>query len=97
MNPVFGLDFSAVDEIHRRLLEARNDGAAVLLVSEDLDELIELSDRVLVMSDGALVYETGSPGRDRTEIGHRMGGGGSHGAAPQPVGAAAPAVEGSPA
>jgi ABC-type uncharacterized transport system ATPase subunit len=97
MNPVFGLDFSAVDEIHRRLLEARNDGAAVLLVSEDLDELIELSDRVLVMSDGALVYETASPGRDRTEIGHRMGGGGGHGHAVQPARVAAPAVEGSPA
>lgn len=78
MNPVFGLDFAAVDEIHRRLLEARNGGAAVLLVSEDLDELVELSDRVLVMSDGALVYETASPADDRTEIGHRMGGG-AHG------------------
>ena len=74
MNPVFGLDFSAVDEIHRRLLDARNDGAAVLLVSEDLDELIELSDRVVVMSDGALVYETACAAEDRAEIGRRMGG-----------------------
>jgi simple sugar transport system ATP-binding protein len=82
MNPVFGLDFSAVDEIHRRLLEARNDGAAVLLVSEDLDEL---SDRVLVMSDGVLVFETAAPATDRTEIGHRMGGGGGHGDAPAPA------------
>jgi simple sugar transport system ATP-binding protein len=85
MNPVFGLDFSAVDEIHRRLLEARNDGAAVLLVSEDLDELIELSDRVLVMSDGVLVFETAAPATDRTEIGHRMGGGGGHGDEPAPA------------
>ena len=74
MNPVFGLDFAAVDEIHRRLLEARNGGAAVLLVSEDLDELIELSDRVVVMSEGALVYETSSGAADRAEIGRRMGG-----------------------
>ena len=74
MNPVFGLDFAAVDEIHRRLLEARNEGAAVLLVSEDLDELIELSDRVLVMSEGMLVYETASAAEDRAEIGRRMGG-----------------------
>jgi simple sugar transport system ATP-binding protein len=57
------------------LQAARTRGAAVLLVSEDLDELVELSDRVLVMSDGALVYETASPADDRTEIGHRMGGG----------------------
>jgi general nucleoside transport system ATP-binding protein len=74
MNPVFGLDFAAVDEIHRRLLEARNGGAAVLLVSEDLDELIELSDRVAVMSEGALVYETSNAATDRAEIGRRMGG-----------------------
>jgi simple sugar transport system ATP-binding protein len=74
MNPVFGLDFAAVDEIHRRLLEARNGGAAVLLVSEDLDELIELSDRVAVMSEGALVYETANAATDRAEIGRRMGG-----------------------
>jgi len=81
MNPVFGLDFAAVDEIHRRLLEARNDGAAVLLVSEDLDELIELSDRVAVMSEGAIVYETSRAADDRGEIGRRMGGAHDHDAA----------------
>ncbi len=42
-NPVFGLDFAAVAEIHDRILAARNGGAAVLLVSEDLDEMLELS------------------------------------------------------
>jgi hypothetical protein len=57
-NPVFGLDFAAVAEIHDRLLAARNGGAAVLLVSEDLDELLELSDRIVVMSDGRIVHET---------------------------------------
>ena len=41
-NPVFGLDFAAVAEIHDRILAARNYGAAVLLVSEDLDELLAL-------------------------------------------------------
>jgi simple sugar transport system ATP-binding protein len=79
MNPVFGLDFAAVDEIHRRLLEARNQGAAILLLSEDLDELIELSDRLMVMSEGALVYETSTPSDDRAEIGRRMGGASTHG------------------
>jgi simple sugar transport system ATP-binding protein len=85
MNPVFGLDFAAVDEIHRRLLEARNGGAAVLLVSEDLDELIELSDRIVVMSNGAIVYETARAAEDRAEIGRRMGGvqDASHGARPE--------------
>ncbi|TGQ45943.1 MULTISPECIES: ABC transporter ATP-binding protein [unclassified Mesorhizobium] len=57
-NPCFGLDFSAVAEIRARIMRARNTGAAVLLISEDLDELLELSDRIFVMSDGALVYET---------------------------------------
>ncbi|TPN05835.1 ABC transporter ATP-binding protein [Mesorhizobium sp. B2-3-3] len=57
-NPCFGLDFSAVAEIRARIMRARNSGAAVLLMSEDLDELLELSDRIFVMSDGALVYET---------------------------------------
>ncbi len=56
-NPVFGLDFAAVAEIHDRIVAARNDGAAVLLVSEDLDELLELSDRIVVISEGKLVYE----------------------------------------
>ena len=57
-NPVFGLDFAAVAEIHSRLLEVRARGGAVLLVSEDLDELLELADRIVVMSEGRIVYET---------------------------------------
>jgi simple sugar transport system ATP-binding protein len=93
MNPVFGLDFAAVDEIHKRLLEARNGGAAVLLVSEDLDELIELSDRVAVMSEGLVVYQTDQAARDRAEIGRRMGG--AH--EPVPEAAAAAALVGDPA
>ena len=57
-NPCFGLDFSAVAEIRSRIVAARNAGAAVLLISEDLDEILELSDRILVMSEGRIVYET---------------------------------------
>ncbi len=68
-NPVFGLDFAAVAEIHDRILAARNAGAAVLLVSEDLDELLELSDRIVVMFDGRIVHET--PDRHRRHQGHR--------------------------
>ena len=45
-NPIFGLDFAATAEIHARLVAARNRGAAVLLISEDLDELMQLADRV---------------------------------------------------
>jgi simple sugar transport system ATP-binding protein len=73
-NPCFGLDFSAVAEIRARIMKARNGGAAVLLMSEDLDELLELSDRILVMSDGALVYETPIAGADVNVIGQHMAG-----------------------
>lgn len=73
-NPCFGLDFSAVAEIRARIMRARNQGTAVLLVSEDLDELLELSDRILVMSDGALVYETPIATADVQTIGRHMAG-----------------------
>lgn len=73
-NPCFGLDFSAVADIRARIMQARNGGAAVLLMSEDLDELLELSDRILVMSDGALVYETPIADADVNVIGQHMAG-----------------------
>jgi ABC-type uncharacterized transport system ATPase subunit len=69
---VFGLDFAAVAEIHGRLRAARNRGAAVLLVSEDLDELLELADRIVVMSEGRIVFETR---RRAAPTGAHMGGG----------------------
>ncbi|OWU84391.1 ABC transporter ATP-binding protein [Oceanicola sp. 22II-s10i] len=73
-NPCFGLDFTAVAEIRRRIMTARNQGAAVLLMSEDLDEILELADRVLVMSEGSLVYECTAAEADIPTIGHHMGG-----------------------
>jgi simple sugar transport system ATP-binding protein len=73
-NPVFGLDFSAVAEIHDRLLAARDRGAAVLLVSEDLDELLEIADRILVICDGRIVHETPTASADIAVIGPAMAG-----------------------
>jgi general nucleoside transport system ATP-binding protein len=73
-NPCFGLDFTAVAEIRSQLMEARNRGAAVLLVSEDLDEILELADRILVISDGRIVHETTSKEADRHVIGRHMAG-----------------------
>ena len=78
-NPVFGLDFAAVAEIHDRILAARNAGAAVLLVSEDLDELLELSDRIVVIFGGRIVHETATAKADIAVIGPCMAG---HQAAP---------------
>ena len=70
--PTRGLDVRAAGEVSRRLMEARNRGAGVLLISEDLDEILALSDRILVMHNGRIA-ETGS--RDRTVIGAMMTGG----------------------
>jgi len=73
-NPCFGLDFAAVAEIRRQIMAARNRGAAVLLVSEDLDEIFELADRILVISGGHFVYETPVEAADRLVIGRHMAG-----------------------
>jgi general nucleoside transport system ATP-binding protein len=96
-NPVFGLDFVAVAEVHARLVAARNQGAAVLMVSEDLDELLHVADRIVVMSGGRLVYACAAAGADRHEIGRHMGGhaeghGTGHGAGDAHAPAAAPAT-----
>lgn len=74
-NPVFGLDFAAVSEIHTRLRQVRQRGAGVLLISEDLDELLELADRIVVMSEGRVVFETTAAAADRQVLGAHMGGG----------------------
>jgi simple sugar transport system ATP-binding protein len=73
-NPCFGLDFAAVAEIRSRIVAARNAGTAVLLVSADLDEIFALSDRIAVMSDGQLVYETSAEAANVAEIGRHMAG-----------------------
>ncbi len=73
-NPCFGLDFAMVDYIHSQILEARNRGVAVLLVSEDLDELLKLSDRILVISGGHFAYESPIETADFAAIGHAMAG-----------------------
>ncbi|TCO79587.1 nucleoside ABC transporter ATP-binding protein [Plasticicumulans lactativorans] len=71
-NPVFGLDFASAAAIHQRLMAARNAGAAVLLVSEDLDEILALADRVLVISGGRIVHETTPAAADRHTLGRHM-------------------------
>jgi len=73
-NPCFGLDFASVAEIRAQIMEQRNRGAAVLLVSEDLDEILELADRVAVMSGGTITYVAQTTETDRTTIGHAMAG-----------------------
>jgi ABC-type uncharacterized transport system ATPase subunit len=77
-NPVFGLDFASVALIHQRLIDTRNNGAAVLLLSEDLDELLAIADRIAVIHDGELVFETPAATADRTELGRHMAGAEPH-------------------
>ena len=74
-NPVFGLDFAAVAEIHARIVQVREKGGAVLLISEDIDELLELADRIVVMSEGRVVFETPAATAERHVLGAHMGGG----------------------
>jgi ABC-type uncharacterized transport system ATPase subunit len=73
-NPCFGLDFAAVAEIRTRIVQARNAGVAVLLISADLDEVFALADRILVMSRGRIVYHTPTGGADIAAIGKHMAG-----------------------
>jgi simple sugar transport system ATP-binding protein len=73
-NPCFGLDFASVAEIRSQIMEQRNHGAAVLLVSEDLDEILELADRVAVMSGGTINYVSPVGETDRSTIGKHMAG-----------------------
>ena len=75
-NPCVGLDIAAVAEIRNQIMEARNAGAAILLISEDLDELLELADRIVVMFEGELVHETPRDQADVKVIGRHMA---SHG------------------
>jgi simple sugar transport system ATP-binding protein len=71
-NPCFGLDIAAIAEIRSRIMQTRNNGAAILLVSEDLDELFELSDRILVMFAGSVRYEVPITEAERATVGRHM-------------------------
>lgn len=71
--PTRGLDFSATNFVRRSLRELRDGGAGVLLVSSDLDELFELSDRLFVMYGGCIVASFEAP-YDRRTVGDAMTG-----------------------
>jgi simple sugar transport system ATP-binding protein len=72
--PTRGLDVGAIEYVHRRLVEERDEGRAVLLVSLELDEILSLSDRILAMYEGQIVGEYG-PGVTEEELGVAMLGG----------------------
>jgi simple sugar transport system ATP-binding protein len=72
--PTRGVDVGSIEFIHNQLISARDKGAAVLLVSAELDEILSLSDRIAVMSGGKIVAIVDSKGADRNYIGRLMAG-----------------------
>jgi general nucleoside transport system ATP-binding protein len=78
--PTRGLDVGAIEFVHRRLVEERDKGVAVLLISLELEEIRSLSDRALVIYEGAIVAEL-PPAASEEEFGVMMTGGGRREAA----------------
>lgn len=73
--PTRGLDVGAIEFIHKYLVDLRNNNKAVLLISFELDEVMDLSDRILVIYDGKIVGEKIPSETDEFEIGRLMAGG----------------------
>ena len=72
--PTRGVDIGAIEFIHKRLVTLRDQGKAILLVSVELDEILSLSDRILVMFDGHLVGEVAPEQADERRLGLMMAG-----------------------
>ncbi len=72
--PSRGVDIGAIEFIHQRIVEARDQGMAVLLVSADLNEVMNLSDRILVMFEGKIVGEVRPEETNEEEMGLLMAG-----------------------
>ena len=75
--PTWGLDIGAVNEVQTQLLAARDRGAAVVLISDDLDEVLAMGDQVAVMHDGRLVAQRAVADWTREAIGLAMAGSGA--------------------
>ena len=73
--PTRGLDVGAIEFVHRRLVAERDEGRAILLVSLELEEILSLSDRILVIYEGRIVGEF-PPTATEEELGVAMTGGG---------------------
>jgi simple sugar transport system ATP-binding protein len=73
--PTRGVDIGATEFIHRKLIELRDAGAAVLLVSAELDEVLSLSDRLIVIYEGRIVGEVDPKSVSEEQIGLMMTGG----------------------
>jgi general nucleoside transport system ATP-binding protein len=85
--PTRGVDIGAIEFIHRQLLQHRAAGAAILLVSVELEEVMALADRILVMCGGRIVGEVAAGEADERRLGLLMANAGAR----RPMGEAAPA------
>ena len=74
-SPTRGLDVGAIETVHAYLRTAAADGVALLLISEDLDEILALADRITVMYEGRILGEFDADEADVEEIGLLMAGG----------------------
>jgi len=75
VQPTRGLDVGAIEYIHQRLLEQRDQGKAVFMISLELDEILDLSDRIAVIYNGELVGVVNASETNENEIGLMMAGG----------------------
>ncbi len=85
-HPTYGLDVSATQDIRRELLKKREEGSAILLISEDLEELLAMSDRIAVMYKGQFMGIVDRKEANATQLGLMMAGIKSTGADHDPVG-----------
>ncbi len=72
--PTRGLDVGAIEFVHKELIAQRDSGKAVMLVSLELDEILDVSDRVIVLYQGEVVGELVTKDTDEREIGLYMAG-----------------------
>ena len=73
-SPTRGLDVGAIETVRSRLVDAADDGVGILLISEDLEEIMSLADRIVVMYEGRLVADMPAANATREQIGLLMGG-----------------------
>jgi simple sugar transport system ATP-binding protein len=84
--PTRGIDLGAIEFIHRKLLEMRANGVAILLISAELTEILALSDRVAVMFGGRIVFMAENRGLTEHDLGIHMAGGSKNDASATPLG-----------
>jgi simple sugar transport system ATP-binding protein len=74
VQPTRGLDVGSIEYIHKRLIEHRDKGKAVLLVSLELDEVLQLSDRIAIVNNGELIGTVNASETNENEVGLMMAG-----------------------